>query len=116
MVGVVPPGTRLRPPNPADITTSFFRYQRLNGRRWEMWMSACDPGFIRPDEPALVTSGPGGGLLHVTDMLFRNWSGCRWYSHGRRALRSCGRPRQTRTYPANSDWIGSTLPIRNPLG
>ena len=116
MVGVVPPGTRLRPPNPADITTSFFRNQRLNGRRWEMWMPACDPGFIRPDEPALVTSAQGGGLLHVTDMLFRNWSGCRWYSEGRRALRSCGGARQTRTYPANSDWIGSTLPIRNPLG
>ena len=74
MVGVVPPGTRLRPPNPADITTSFFRYQRLNGRRWEMWMSACDPGFIRPDEPALVTSAQGGATpchRHAVSQLVR---------------------------------------------
>lgn len=34
-------------------------YQRLVGRRWEMWRTAPDPGFIRPDEVTLVTSGGG---------------------------------------------------------
>ncbi len=36
-------------------------HQRLVGRRWEMWRTAPDPGFIRPDEAALVTSAGGGG-------------------------------------------------------
>ncbi len=34
-------------------------YRRLVGRRWEMWRTAPDPGFIRPDEVILVTSGGG---------------------------------------------------------
>ena len=35
-------------------------YQRLLGRRWEMWSTVPNPGFVRPDEPVLVTSAGRG--------------------------------------------------------
>ncbi len=36
-------------------------YQRLLSRRWEMWSTVSNSGFVRPDEPVLVTSAGGGG-------------------------------------------------------
>ena len=43
-------------------------YQRLVGHCWEMWRTLPEPGFIRSDEPVLVSSGGGGRLVpHLPD-------------------------------------------------
>lgn len=46
-------------------------YQRLVGRRWEMWSTELNPGFIRPDEPVLVTSAAEEGWRLVYPMTPR---------------------------------------------
>ena len=43
-------------------------HQRLVGRRWEMWNAVAKPGFVRPDEPVLVTSEAGGGWRLIYPM------------------------------------------------
>ena len=43
-------------------------HQRLVGRRWEMWGTVLNPGFVRPDEPVLVTSAVGRGWRLIYPM------------------------------------------------
>ena len=43
-------------------------HQRLLRRRWEMWSAVPNPGFVRPDEPVLVTSTGGGGWRLIYPM------------------------------------------------
>ena len=43
-------------------------HQRLVGRRWEMWSTVLNPGFVRPDEPVLITSAVGGGWRLIYPM------------------------------------------------
>ena len=43
-------------------------HQRLVSRRWEMWSTVPNPGFVRPDEPVLVTSAVGGGWRLIYPM------------------------------------------------
>ena len=43
-------------------------HQRLVGRRWEMWSTVPNPGFVRPDEPVLITSALGRGWQLIYPM------------------------------------------------
>lgn len=47
-------------------------YQRLVDRRWEMWSTDLNPGFVRSDEPVLVTSAGAAGWRLVYPMTPRH--------------------------------------------
>ena len=44
------------------------RIRQAVGRRWEMCSTVPNPGFVRPDEPVLVTSAGGGGWRLIYPM------------------------------------------------